>query len=48
MRKVMTNANDSMYITLDNKLYSSGWNDRGLHGTGTEHKLTFGDCVVLV
>lgn len=36
VRKVMTNANDSMYITLDNKLYSSGWNSSGQHGTGNQ------------
>lgn len=34
VRKVMSTPNDSMYISIDNKLYSSGWNDRGLHGTG--------------
>ncbi|UTS53577.1 putative DNA condensation protein [Escherichia phage UE-S1] len=39
VRKVMTNANDSMYITLDNKLYSSGWNDRGQHGTGNRTQI---------
>ena len=39
VRKVMTNSNDSMYITLDNKLYSSGWNDRGQHGTGNRTQI---------
>lgn len=39
VRKVMTNANDSMYLTLDNKLYSSGWNSSGQHGTGNQTQI---------
>ncbi|MED6536198.1 hypothetical protein VWI13_01730 [Escherichia coli O157] len=33
VRKVMTTGNDSIYISTDNRLYSSGWNDNGQHGT---------------
>lgn len=33
VRKVMTTGTDSIYISTDNRLYSSGWNDRGQHGT---------------
>lgn len=34
VKKVKTTGNDSLYIGIDNRLYTSGWNDRGQHGTG--------------